>query len=164
MIADYNQNMGGVDLCDQLVSYYNISKTSCKWTQRLIFGLIDMCIECSCFIHSQQSPSSKTVDRKHKVFRETLAHQLVRKLLDRRADTDIASPPGPGRPIISTHRTWLGKRFMTKRPSPRLCICCVYKRTRHGNLVDKKTNDYCEKCQKHICQCFKKYHTMSDIK
>ena len=102
MISDYNENMGGVDLCDQLVSYYNISKKSCKWTQRLIFRLIDMCIVNALVAFTASNPSFKTVYRRHKVFRETLAHQLVQKLLDRRTDPDVASLPGPGRPTKST--------------------------------------------------------------
>jgi hypothetical protein len=70
MICDYNENMGGVDLCDQLFSYYNIGKKSCKWTQRLIFRLIDMCIVNSLVAFTANNPAFKDVYRKHKVFRQ----------------------------------------------------------------------------------------------
>ena len=103
--------MGGVDLCGQLVSYYNISRMSCKWTQRLIFRLIDMCIVnalvsfCTAnnpLLPPPPPPLPKLFIENTKSFATTLAHQLVRKLLDRRADPDIISPQGPGRPITST--------------------------------------------------------------
>ena len=114
MICDYNESMGGVDLCDQLVSYHNISKKSCNWTQRLIFRLIDMCIVNYLVAFTANNPAFKDVYRKHKVFRETLAHQLVQKLLDRRADPNVASRPGPGRPAQTNEKRLLGKHFESR--------------------------------------------------
>lgn len=38
----YNNSMGGVDLHDQLLSYYRIFIKSRKWTLRLIFHVFDM--------------------------------------------------------------------------------------------------------------------------
>ena len=34
MVDDYNQNMGGVDLCDQLLNYYALSRKTKKWWKR----------------------------------------------------------------------------------------------------------------------------------
>jgi hypothetical protein len=122
IICDYNENIGGIDLCDQLVSYYNISNKSCKWTQRLIFRLIDMCIVNSLVAFTANNPGFKDVYRKHKVFRETLAHQLVQKLLDRRADPNVASPPGPGRPAQTNEKRLLGKHFASRHDVRRRCV------------------------------------------
>ena len=42
MIRDYDQNMGGVDIYDQMIkSYYNERK-SIKWTNKLAIYLINM--------------------------------------------------------------------------------------------------------------------------
>lgn len=34
-VTDYNSNMGGVDLADQLRSYYNVPRRSRKWWYRM---------------------------------------------------------------------------------------------------------------------------------
>jgi len=38
----YNNSMGGVDLHDQLISYYRVFLKSKKWTLRLFFHAFDM--------------------------------------------------------------------------------------------------------------------------
>lgn len=42
IIGLYNKSMGGVDIHDQLVSFYRIFIKSRKWTLRLIFHSFDM--------------------------------------------------------------------------------------------------------------------------
>ena len=37
MICDYNNNMLGVDKCDQFLAYYNIDRTSFKWWKKYFF-------------------------------------------------------------------------------------------------------------------------------
>ena len=44
IIDKYNNGMGGVDLLDQLLSYYRIFIKSKKWTLRFIFHFIDLAV------------------------------------------------------------------------------------------------------------------------
>ncbi len=44
MISDYNLNMGGVDKCDQFLSYYNIGRKSKKWWKKVFFRMVELCI------------------------------------------------------------------------------------------------------------------------
>ena len=163
MICDYNENMGGVDLCDQLFSYNNIGKKSCKWTQRLIFRLIDMCIVNSLVAFTANNPAFKDVYRKHKVFREPLAHQLVQKLLNRKADPDVASPPGPGRPAQSNEKRLSRKHFTSRHDVRRRCVACSTKRTAEGKYVDKNTNDYVKSVRSIYVKCVLKSTTLGTM-
>ena len=46
MIVDYNQNMGGVDLTDQHLSYYSLTtRRTLKWWKKLFWRFVDMCAE-----------------------------------------------------------------------------------------------------------------------
>ncbi|XP_062583974.1 piggyBac transposable element-derived protein 4-like [Saccostrea cucullata] len=40
MLADYQKNMKGVDLCDQMVGYYQLNYRSKKWWRRIFFYLM----------------------------------------------------------------------------------------------------------------------------
>ncbi|XP_067945098.1 piggyBac transposable element-derived protein 4-like [Watersipora subatra] len=41
-IIDYNKYMGGVDLADQCIKYYNMDHRSLKWYKKLFFHLLDI--------------------------------------------------------------------------------------------------------------------------
>ncbi|XP_067934961.1 piggyBac transposable element-derived protein 4-like [Watersipora subatra] len=41
-IIDYNKYMGGVDLADQCIKYYNMDRRSLKWYKKLFFHLLDI--------------------------------------------------------------------------------------------------------------------------
>ena len=59
MIVDYNQNMGGVDLTDQYLSYYYLTtKRSLKWWKKVFWRLIDICVLNSWVIYPSNFPDS----------------------------------------------------------------------------------------------------------
>lgn len=42
LIKTYNESMGGVDLCDRLLGYFNLRARTKKWTVRFIFHLVSL--------------------------------------------------------------------------------------------------------------------------
>jgi hypothetical protein len=83
-IDDYNQNMGGVDLFDQLHSCYNISWKSRKWWLKLFYYLIDASVVNS-YILYKTGASTKFKPKSHLVFRSVLANQLIGNFTTRKS-------------------------------------------------------------------------------
>lgn len=53
MIIEYNNNMGSVDRCDQLMSYYWLNRNSRKWWVKVFFRffrLMEMAVVKSFFL------------------------------------------------------------------------------------------------------------------
>lgn len=80
IVREYNINMGGVDLMNQLISYYRISIRSKKWTLRMITHFIDFTIVNSWNeyrIDCEKSAIPKRQVMDLLAFRMYLADQLV---------------------------------------------------------------------------------------
>ena len=43
ILKDYNQHMGGVDLCDMMLELYRTSIPSNKWYMRIVYYCLDQC-------------------------------------------------------------------------------------------------------------------------
>ncbi len=57
MLENYNQHMGGVDMSDQYVLYYEYAHRNNKWWKRVFFHLLDLCIVNSHILYNLQTPS-----------------------------------------------------------------------------------------------------------
>lgn len=81
IISLYNNGMGGVDLLDQLISYYRVFVRSRKWALRVIFHFMDFAI-CSSWIEYRKDQEKSGID-KRKIkdllhFRKEVAYSLIK--------------------------------------------------------------------------------------
>ena len=76
-IWEYNKYMGGVDKCDQYLSYYTVSRRSMKLWKKVFFWLLELCITNSMCIYFRKNPDFVKKWNSHKKYEEALVHMLV---------------------------------------------------------------------------------------
>ena len=164
MIADYNEHMGGVDLTDQHLSYYSLTtRRTLKWWKKVLWRLLDISVLNSWIIY--RSNFSHSTINSHRQFRLKLIEELVQPLLSMRASPSC--PPylrGRGREPLSAEARLLGKHFSYKQSKRQRCVVCSRKVSpTTGKRKDKKTQNYCPKCNVFVClgECFELFHTQT---
>lgn len=168
IVRDYNSNMGGVDLMNQMISYYRIYIRSKKWTLRMIthfidFSIVNSWIEYKIDCQKSEIPKREVMDLL--AFRMKLAHQLVyfqtaekrtaRITLDeirsKHARVDKSRESRTEEIIRYDGYDHLPKHS-EKRLRCKLESCSL------------KSTIFCPKCNVHLCvnknnDCFYEYHT-----
>ena len=170
MIIDYNQNMGGVDKCDQYLSYYSVGRKTQKWWKPIFFRMFEMCITNSMCIYVEKHPECSKRRNSHKLYCEILVYQVVEPYLQKKSEDAIE--PRAGKQMQSGNRKidvpddvrFLGKHYATKKHPRIKCCCCAYKLNAQRKRQNTRTSNFCEKCGKYVCQsCFKNFHTQSKL-
>ncbi|KAL3881448.1 hypothetical protein ACJMK2_027890 [Sinanodonta woodiana] len=98
MLSDYQQNMKGVDLCDQMVGYYLLHHRSKKWWHRIFFYLMEASAYNAYVIARDTNPERvKTMWPTFQNYLEDLVASLVG---DTRAGKAAALVPEPARGTV----------------------------------------------------------------
>ncbi len=174
IIARYNNGMGGVDLLDQLISYYRVFIRSKKWALRIIFHFVDFAV-CSSWLEYRKDQRKANVHKKHikdlLKFRMELTYSLIK----------VGNPirrSKRGRP--STHDSEISPHRQQKTPAAtevRPCKEIKLDKMDHVPAHDQKdqptrckrnkctgrTFFLCKKCNVHLCitkksNCFAEFH------
>jgi hypothetical protein len=170
VIRRYNENMGGVDLLDQLISYYRIFIKSKKWTLRIIFHFLDLAVAASWLEYRADCNRNKIPQNKQLdlcFFRLEVVECLL----------SIVKPTRlRGRPALneseSNEQPRLKKRS-ENRPPTAFCHDDVghtpssdgksFASRCKNNNCQSRTRIFCKKCDVHLClsnskNCFEEFH------
>ena len=156
----YNQNMGGVDLADQLRKSYTCTRKSrTRWYMRLFWFFLDLSITNAYILESvspNHVPPIARTGRQKKRYRSQLEFrkQLVTQLIG-----DHSSRGSRGRPPIARRRVSDPTRphFPEVLQGTANCVVC-----RKVHKIRKRTKFGCVLCGNiHMCPvpCFKIHHT-----
>jgi hypothetical protein len=141
-VRDYNSFKGGVDVLDQLHSYYSILRKSRRWWPRLAWWLIDAAILNAHRLYE--------IKKKEKIsardFREKLMHELV-------GDTE---PPSPIRQRKNTTKEATSSQHHHLSISEEKRDCSICSRRPNHRV---RTNYLCSVCQVSVCalECYDKH-------
>ena len=151
MITDYTNFIGGVDVADQLVTYYGFTHYSKKWWKRAFFHLLEVCMVNAYILHCSSSPQKSL---SHVDFILAVARQLLEK-----SGHMFMSPT---QSLLDQPQRLVGRNHFPE-PSGEKKDCCVCSsRTRKR----KQSSFQCTTCKVTLCihPCFKNYHTLKHIK
>lgn len=167
IVRDYNMNMGGVDLMNQMISYYRISIRSKKWTLRMIAHFIDFSIVQSWIEYKNDCKISKIPQRQVMdllAFRMSLANQLVYPQVSAKRVARITLDDIRSRNDVQTSResriTDENIRYDRFDHFPKYSenrLRCKL------NSCTSRSQLFCPKCNVHLClnlkqNCFMEYH------
>ena len=167
-LVDYVQNMGGVDLADQINQYYAPMRKTVKWYKKLFFHLVNLAVINAFVLHKKFAPDGQR--HNHHAFRISLCKALL-------AEAPDAPKPKPcGRRHSNEKPTRLSERHFpaeipaalgakSKRPCRDCGACNVEKKKREGSKR-RQTSFWCPECEVPLCvpKCFHAYHTLQDYK
>ena len=167
VIREYNSKMGGVDLCDRMISFYRMKIRTKKWTVRAMMHFFDLSLVNSWILYREDCIANQ-VPRKdiHQCleFRMEIA-QAYLVATDSSSSSSSGSDSDDGPPPARRPRTTRpadDRRFSSGKHLPMVddrknsvrCKnpCCSY-----------KTMYLCQTCKVHLCllkerNCFSAFH------
>ena len=173
MVIKYNSNMGGVDLCDMLMSMYRIRHRSTKYYMHIVFYCIGVAVVNGWFLYRRHL-TQKNVPRKNHMSLLMFQTEIAVGLCKAGKSSAAAARPH-GRPSSTSPvpaATPLRKRKATSAPNPTRDVqfdqCGHFpvfqeKQQRCGNCKTGYSHLKCCKCEVHLClvksrNCFNAFH------
>ncbi|XP_041959999.1 uncharacterized protein LOC121718809 [Alosa sapidissima] len=146
-VLDYNKSMGGVDLSDALISYYNVLHKTKRWYRSLFYHFVDIGIVNAFILHKEQAATRGERPLVQKAFRELLVREL-------KAIGSPTTVQAPARPDVLHRPSFYGTNSTECR---RRCKRC-----------SQKTGVYCSHCRETLCltqnrNCFVDWHASKNM-
>lgn len=162
----YIKLMGGVDLGDQMLSYYSFLRRSVKWWRKLWVHMLNMVLLNAFILQKKYS----TDPLQHEAFREYIVEMLLKEGLENCA---LPLPAQASSRAVNASRlserhfpSFIPKKFDAKRAKPtRPCYLCSQVKEVLGVVIRPRWSSYwCGECRKVLCvdSCFQIYHTEED--
>ena len=173
MVVEYNSYMGGVDLCDMLLSMYRVRHRSTKYYMHIIFYCIGVAVVNGWLLYRRHMHQKRVPQKKHMPlisFQSAIAASLCQA-----GKTSTGAARSRGRPSSSSPTPVAmpsKKRKSSSVPNPvedvRLDQCGhfpVYEEKQQRCRLCKTGYSHlkCCKCQVHLClvksrNCFNSFH------
>jgi hypothetical protein len=164
LILAYNTGMGGVDRCDQLMSFYRIKTKSVKWYKRVLYHMLDLTLVNAYILYKQIT--------KQPLFEFKLDVALALMYAER-----FGNPLAPGAVLLHQAALEYGKNgdpnpcevqdavrldgvnHFPEVVSKRGRYCCI-------RGCEKRSSVWCQKCRVYLClkreqNCFVYFHSVA---
>lgn len=176
----YNDGMGGVDLLDQLISYYRVFIKSRKWTLRVFTHFLDFAIVSSWGEYRKNAEDrglakKEILDLMH--FRLEVANALL--YAGQKQNTSKRGRPSNAQDFSPSTAPTSSKRSMEIRPGMDIRFDGIDHIPNHDGKKEAsrskmnckttqgtagRTHFMCSKCNTHLCitkerNCFKEFHS-----
>ncbi|XP_044744320.1 piggyBac transposable element-derived protein 4-like [Coccinella septempunctata] len=154
IIVEYNKGKQGIDISDQMTSYYSVLRKSLIWYKKVALEVIcGYVVTNSCIMYNESHPN-KTLRQLE------FLEQLVRHILD------TENVPTPSRQTGTSQEHFLEEipRRTNGMIRRKRCHYCYIrnKNDRDSEFASKRTKQVsteCNACEKAFClQCFKENH------
>ncbi|UYV84237.1 hypothetical protein LAZ67_X001632 [Cordylochernes scorpioides] len=80
VVSDYTQNMGGVDIADQLASTYSFLRKSLKWWRKLFFWGLEVSIINSYILYKENNIKHNIKYKNHLEFRKEIIMEFIKNV------------------------------------------------------------------------------------
>lgn len=158
-VAEYNSNMGGVDMADRMLSFYRMATRTRKWTVRVILHFFDLAITNAWLQYRNDCQLQGKKPLKFLEFKLLLGEQLIthgQAGLSSESEDDYTRQKWKPQPNASL-RHYGAIHLPEMVDEAHACRC-----RRYG--CNSKTYVMWTKCKIFLCvskkgNCFLKYHT-----